>query len=418
MQILRLAKMHPSEFPFILLTSLCAIAGSALGFTTDSRGCRSRTLRAAGHGRDDAPALLQAVRECDTVVIPRSTTLTVGSRLNMTGLRNKHLDLQGTIKFTDDMQYWTGNAFFFDFQNSSTFWILGGENIVLDGGGTLDGSGQVWWDAFASNSSLQRPIILTVFEGTDVTIQNIKEINSPMWFNLVYGSQRVVYDGLHINAVSTSKNRISNTDGWDIYRSDSVTLKNSVINNGDDCVSFKPNATNILVSNLQCNGSHGISVGSLGQYPGMFDIVENVTSTNITMSNAQNGARIKAWAGPNVGSGIVKNVTFDGFLETNVDNPLVIDQCYMTDAAGCAQFPSNTFIQDVWFNNIRGTSSGAEKSVVASLGCSPDGRCADINLNNINLSPPTSDGTASYTCQNVNVTGNAASLFGNCTTTG
>lgn len=28
---------------------------------------------------------------------------------------------------------------------------------------------------------------------------------------------------------------------------------------------FKPNSTNILVSNLFCNGSHGVSVGSLGQ---------------------------------------------------------------------------------------------------------------------------------------------------------
>jgi len=44
------------------------------------------------------------------------------------------------------------------------------------------------------------------------------------------------------------------------------------------------------------------------------------------MTNAQNGARIKAWAGPNVGGGIVKNVTFDGFVESKVDNPVVIDQ--------------------------------------------------------------------------------------------
>ena len=48
------------------------------------------------------------------------------------------------------------------------------------------------------------------------------------------------------------------------------------------------------------------------------------------MSNAQNGARIKAWAGSGVGSGIVKNITFEGFVESNVDNPVVIDQCYMT----------------------------------------------------------------------------------------
>lgn len=64
-------------------------------------------------------------------------------------------------------------------------------------------------------------------------------------------------------------------------------------------------STNILVSNLQCNGSQcvilnqtfhyktdtnqssiwsGISVGSLGQFAGVFDIVENVTSTYVHCS--------------------------------------------------------------------------------------------------------------------------------------
>lgn len=44
------------------------------------------------------------------------------------------------------------------------------------------------------------------------------------------------------------------------------------------------------------------------------------------MTNAQNGARIKAWAGQNVGSGIVRNITFEHFVESNVDNPLIVDQ--------------------------------------------------------------------------------------------
>lgn len=87
------------------------------------------------------------------------------------------------------------------------------------------------------------------------------------------------------------------------------------------------------------------------------------------MSDAQNGARIKCWAGQNVGSGIVQNITFEHFVENSVDNPVVIDQvnfsftleaffslivkpcqCYMTDAAECAAFPSNTLIQDVVFS--------------------------------------------------------------------
>lgn len=44
------------------------------------------------------------------------------------------------------------------------------------------------------------------------------------------------------------------------------------------------------------------------------------------MTKAQNGARIKVWAGQNVGSGIVKNITFQNFVESSVDNPVVIDQ--------------------------------------------------------------------------------------------
>lgn len=34
------------------------------------------------------------------------------------------------------------------------------------------------------------------------------------------------------------------------------------------------------------------------------------------MNNAQNGARIKAWAGSGVGSGIVQNITFEYFTES------------------------------------------------------------------------------------------------------
>ncbi|EIM80548.1 glycoside hydrolase family 28 protein [Stereum hirsutum FP-91666 SS1] len=378
----------------------------------NSRGTDASCSLTASGG-DDAPAFLNAVKSCDTTTIPLGTTLSIATPLNMSGLQDKHISVEGTIRFTNDTPFWSGNAFFFDFQNASSFWILGGNNIILDGGGTLDGQGQAWYDAFASNSTLQRPIILTVFQGTNVTVDNVHEVNSPFWTNLVWESSDVTYNAINISATSSSSHGPSNTDGWDIYRSDKVVIQNSVINNGDDCVSFKPNSTNILVQSLQCTGSHGISVGSLGQFAGVFDIVENVTSTNITMTNTENGARIKAWAGPDVGSGIVKNITFDHFFETKVDNPIIIDQCYMTDASECAEFPSNTFIQDIFFNSITGTSSG---TTGASLACSPDGRCDDINLNNITVMSSASS-NATFTCQNVNLTGNAAGLFGTCATT-
>ncbi|KAF8191437.1 pectin lyase fold/virulence factor [Mycena galopus ATCC 62051] len=392
--------MHLSLFLLALLSSLQLSLGSQGQDADDIHSC---TLVAKGRGIDDSPHFISAVQACSEVIIPPSTTLNISTRLNTTGLHNKHINLQGTLRFNPDIPYWSGNGFSFPFQTQITFWILGGKNILLDGGGTLDGAGQDWWDTFASNASLLRPITLTLFEATNVLVQNIKMIDSPEWFNFVNEGQDVTFDNIHINAVSTSINGPSNTDGWDIYRSDQVTIKNSIINNGDDCVSFKvgsKDTTNVLVSNLNCNGSQ-----SLGQFAGVFDIVENVTATNIKMSNAENGARIKAFAGPGVGSGIVNNVTFEGFVEFNVDNPVVIDQC--------AQFPSNVFIQDVVFNKISGTGSG---SLVASMACSPDGRCSGIEVENFNLSAPTGLVTE-FTCQNVNLTGNAAALFPACTLT-
>ena len=110
----------------------------------------------------------------------------------------------------------------------------------------------------AKDDSLVRPILLTLYQATNVTIQNINMINGPEWINfvcprdvhnlklaqLIYPQvnegKDVTYKNITISAESTSDNEAKNTDGWDIYRSDSVVVADSNINNGDDCVSFKP----------------------------------------------------------------------------------------------------------------------------------------------------------------------------------
>lgn len=41
-------------------------------------------------------------------------------------------------------------------------------------------------------------------------------------------------------------------------------------------LSFKANSTNVFINRLHCEGSQGLSVGSLGEYPGVQDLVKNI----------------------------------------------------------------------------------------------------------------------------------------------
>lgn len=184
-----------------------------------------------------------------------------------------------------------------------------------------------------------------------------------------------------LTAKSSNSNSVKNSDGWDTYRSDHVVIQNSVIDNTDDCVSFKPNSTNIVVQGLICNGSHGISVGSLGQYIDQYDIVENVTIYNNTMSNASDAARIKVWPGVHSefqpilsgggGSGYVRNITYEKYESINNDWAIEVNQCYgQSNKTLCELYPSNMTISDIYFIDIWGTTSSKYDPKVGTLVCS------------------------------------------------
>ena len=108
--------------------------------------------------------------------------------------------------------------------------------------------------------------------------------------------------------------------------------------------------------------------------------------------NFQNGARLKAWAGPDVGYGRIHNITFKDIHIENTDSPIVLDQCYFDiDSETCAEYPSETDFTDITFTNIYGTSSGKNGKVVADLVCSPNAVCSNIELSDIDLSSPEGD---------------------------
>ncbi|KAL4794379.1 Exopolygalacturonase X-1 [Aspergillus venezuelensis] len=366
-----------------------------------------------GDGSDDSEFILSALKECNIggkVVFDEHVEYTIGTALDLTFLKHVDLEILGRITFTPDTDYWQENSFKHTFQNATTFFNLGGEDVNVYGGGTLDGNGQVWYDLYAEDPLILRPILFGVIGLHGGTIGPLKLRYSPQWYQLVANSSDVLFDGIDISGYSASENEAKNTDGWDTYRSHNIVIQNSVINNGDDCVSFKPNSTDILVQNLYCNGSHGISVGSLGQYPGEVDIVKNVLVYNISMYNASDMARIKVWPGVasamsedlqgGGGLGSVSNITYEDMYIENVDWAIEITQCYgQKNLTLCNQYPSNLTISDIHISNMFGTTSDAREPYVGTIVCSSPDVCSDIYVSDIDVLSPS--GTNDFVCTNV-----------------
>jgi galacturan 1,4-alpha-galacturonidase len=216
-------------------------------------------------------------------------------------------------------------------------------------------------------------------------ITNINFHDSPAWFTFFVDSKDIIIDRSTFVAHSTGS-RPKNSDGFDSYNVDGVRITNCMMDVDDDCISPKANTTNLLVENVHCKGSHGISMGSIGQYPGTLDYITNVRIANVTLVDGTIGVRLKAWAGENVGYGYMRNITYQDINVENVDEPIVLDQCYFNvKDADCQKFPSKVDLEDIHFINITGSSSGKKGNVVGTMRCSPEAECKNIELKNIDL---------------------------------
>lgn len=70
--------------------AVCSILFAAYGA---SKTAPARTCVVSPRGGDDGPALVAAVhsRTCETVVVPPKAVLNIATKMNMTGLENKHI---------------------------------------------------------------------------------------------------------------------------------------------------------------------------------------------------------------------------------------------------------------------------------------------------------------------------------------
>ncbi|PNX64925.1 polygalacturonase-like protein [Trifolium pratense] len=163
-------------------------------------------------------------------------------------------------------------------------------------------------------------------------------------------------------------------------KSTDVKILNSNIGTGDDCISVGDGTKNLTVQNVKCGPGHGISIGSLGKIE-TEENVEGVLVKNCTLTETDNGVRVKTW--PNEPATLtISDLNFEDITMVNVKNPVIIDQEYCPWNQCNKQNPSKIKITKVSFKNIQGTS-GTEEGVV--LICSAGVPCDGVELNNVDL---------------------------------
>ncbi|KAJ9558793.1 hypothetical protein OSB04_013407 [Centaurea solstitialis] len=277
---------------------------------------------------------------------------------------------------------------------SAKHWLLFNQ---VDGltiqGGTIDGQGADLWACKSSDSENcpRGATSLSIFNSNHVMVNGLTSVNSQMFHIVINGCNDLWMLGVTVVAPGDSPN----TDGIHVQYSNGVTIRNSKLRTGDDCVSIGPGSTNLLVENVACGPGHGISIGSLGKEFNE-EGVQNVTVRRVAFKGTQNGLRIKSWARPS--SGFVNNVMFQKAIMKNVQNPIIIDQNYCPHHDNCPSEQSGVKISNVMYQEIYGISA---TKVAVKFDCSEDNPCRGITMQDVNLRYKDELTLASSYCMNV-----------------
>ncbi|KAI9498417.1 pectin lyase fold/virulence factor [Zychaea mexicana] len=373
---------------FHITAGIALLFASAPAFAAPARRATTCTIESTGGG-DDTPNIVKAFTNCNnggTVKFPKDAEYNMETVIYIEDLQDITVDFQGTLNLP---KYNT------KYEDEKAFIYLRGDNIHFSGPGTINGNGQGWYDAVNRKAPpLFKPRASNSYFG------GFSIVKAPRSHFSVNNCENVVFEHLNINTVSDDEEKDAhNTDAFDVSDSTGVVIQSSTIVNGDDCIAVNGGAKNLTVTNLDCTGSHGFSVGSLGKDSSETDEVSDLKFISNACHDCQNGVRIKTWPG---GKGSVTGIVFDDINLDNVDNPIIITThyCDNNQMEYCTGQDSHSLtISDVTINNIYGSAS-EHKYPVLSVDCSTDTPCKDFTITNINVEP--SSKTTDNVCVNLN----------------
>jgi len=254
------------------------------------------------------------------------------------------------------------------------------ENVTITGGGTLDGQGSVWWDAFRKTMALRRaqgllgrepenppgsplawprPRMINLYRSKNVRISGLLIVNSPSWNIHPVLCEEVCIDGVTIiNPVPSP-----NTDGIDPESCRNVMISNCYISTGDDCIVIKSGykhqeenpytvCENIVITNCVFGKGHGgVVIGS--ETAGG---VRNLATSNCVCDGTVRGLYIKTARGR---GSVIEDVRADNWTMRNLTEAAVtVSLIYeRTDADRAMPVDETTpTVRNIHFSRVTATN--------------------------------------------------------------
>jgi len=346
-----------------LALMLCAALYS--GVACAEKICDVHTFGATGDGKTkDTAAIQAAIDECaktgGTIKIEGAPTFISGPLQLLSGV-TLYIGVGTTLAASSDH---------IDFPEEQQFGELGrrafvtaknATDIVITGGGVIDGRGDSWWPH--REEGYTRPRLIVFDHCKHVRMENITAENSAMWQIVPYYSDDVVFRNMKVLAPSSSHN----TDGIDPFSSSHIVIDHVLIDTGDDNVAIKsgqPNSpgpdapsTDITITDCTFMNGHGLSIGS--EVSGG---VQRVRVERVHFKNTGTGIRIKANRdrGNDIGP-----LSYSDLDMEDVVTPILITEFYPKIPASIESAPVTRLtphFHDITITNVRAT--GAKEAVV------------------------------------------------------
>ncbi|MGK7397331.1 MAG: glycoside hydrolase family 28 protein [Candidatus Cyclobacteriaceae bacterium M3_2C_046] len=286
-------------------------------------------------------------------------------------------------------------------------------NISITGQGTINGSGQVWWDyilkkratykktgsepgskwqdLYRQNNqeaeSIQsfgflRPSLFQAYHCQHVRLEGVFLRNSPFWTTHFVACQDVMVHGLDIRNPDSP-----NTDGINPESSRNVTISNCRIDVDDDCITIKSGkgnwgrknagpCENIAITNcLMTGGASGVGIGSE-----MSGGVRKVTISNCIFDGTSTGLHIKT---NRQRGGVVEDVQVSNLVMNNIHkSPAIhINTKYWIKSEPAPVNEKTPRFKNIHISNITGNKV---KTAVEIIGLE-EMPVQDISINHLRL---------------------------------